>query len=257
MCQQNYIILSTKYSDSLYGLPLTLEKSEVNLTLAGVDQEHEIVEAIFNAVYHQRISPGTKLGESALGDIFKVSRERVRRALFLLSNKGIVDLQSNKGAFISSPSEKDSREVFQAREILEAGIVRQLAARNFDSKLEILRNHLKEEDEARKNWDRPELVRLSGEFHILLAEATNNSLLVKTLRELVTRTSLIVALLGDNTSSWCPDHEHELILSAIEKGDRDFAEKVLLEHLKKIRRGLALTPKVSRSSLTLREILIN
>ncbi len=235
---------------------MTLKKPETYRTPAGVDQENEIVEAIFNAVYNQRISPGTKLGETALGKIFKVNRERVRRALFLLSNKGIVDLQSNKGAFISSPSEKDSREVFQAREIIEAGIVRQLAARNFESKLEILRSHLKEEDQARSDWDRPKLVRLSGEFHIILAEATNNSLLVETLRELVTRTSLIVALLGDNISTWCPDHEHELILSAIEKGDPDLAEKLLLEHLKKIRRGLSLTPKVSRNSLALQEILI-
>ncbi|MCY4100763.1 MAG: GntR family transcriptional regulator [Rhodobacteraceae bacterium] len=236
---------------------MKLEKIELNRTPTGVEQEHEIVEAIFNAVYQQRISPGTKLGESALGDIFKVSRERVRKALFLLSNKGIVDLQSNKGAFISSPSEKDSREVFQAREIIEAGIIRQLATSNSKSKLEILRNHLKEEDKARRNWDRPELVRLSGEFHILLAESTNNSLLVNTLRELVTRTSLIVALLGDNISTWCPDHEHELILSAIESGDQDLAEKLLINHLIKIRRGLALTPKISRSSLPLRDIFMN
>ena len=65
--------------------------------------ENFIVERIYKAVMEQRLAPNTKLSEARLCEIFGVGRMRVRRALLLLSSQGIIELQSNRGAYVACP----------------------------------------------------------------------------------------------------------------------------------------------------------
>jgi DNA-binding GntR family transcriptional regulator len=58
------------------------------------------------------------------------------------------------------------------------------------------------------------------------------------MRELVTRTSLIVGLFGSSGSASCPDDEHIKILKAIQSRDPKRAEKLLMSHLSHIQNGL-------------------
>ena len=58
------------------------------------------------------------------------------------------------------------------------------------------------------------------------------------MRELVTRTSLIVGLFGSSENSSCPDDEHTKILEAIKARDPDLAETLLISHLIHIQNGL-------------------
>ena len=86
--------------------------------------EEGIVERIFAAVVEQRLPAGTKLSESALCEAFGVGRMHIRRSLLLLSSRGIVDLQPNRGAYVASPTAHQAREVFEARLTLEPTIAR-------------------------------------------------------------------------------------------------------------------------------------
>lgn len=200
--------------------------------------ENMIVECIYNAVMEQRLAPKTKLSEASLCRTFDVGRMHVRRALLLLSSHGIIDLHSNKGAYIACPDKAQANEVFDARMLIEPPLVRQLAERATSKELKILADHIDLEDAARAGQNRSELIRLSGEFHTKLAEAGQNSLIVKMMRELVTKTSLIVGLFGRPRSTSCPDDEHSKILKAIQSGNAIVAESLVKEHLHHIRESL-------------------
>jgi len=200
--------------------------------------ENMIVECIYKAVMEQRLAPKTKLSEASLCRAFDVGRMHVRRALLLLSSHGIIDLHSNKGAYIACPDKAQANEVFEARMLVEPPLVRQLAERTAPEALKLLADHIELENAARESQNRSELIRLSGEFHTKLAEAGQNSLIVKMMRELVTKTSLIVGLFGRPRSTSCPDDEHSNILKAIESGDADKVEKLVKEHLHHIRESL-------------------
>lgn len=200
--------------------------------------ENMIVECIYNAVMEQRLAPKTKLSEVSLCRTFDVGRMHVRRALLLLSSHGIIDLHSNKGAYIACPDKAQANEVFDARMLIEPPLVRQLAERATSKELKILADHIDLEDAARAGQNRSELIRLSGEFHTKLAEAGQNSLIVKMMRELVTKTSLIVGLFGRPRSTSCPDDEHSKILKAIQSGNAIVAESLVKEHLHHIRESL-------------------
>ncbi len=212
------------------------EKTE-NVLPERVDETF-IVERIFSAVMEHRLAPATKLSEHKLCDTFGVGRMHVRRALLLLSSQGIVDLETNRGAFVASPSPAEANEVFEARALLEPAIAQQVVVDIVPEKMEMLRQHIALESEARENNKVTDLIRLSGEFHVKLALASGNSILSRVIRELVTRSSLIVGLFGTSSHTICPEDEHSKILSAIEQGDSNTAKAQMIEHLNRVRDGL-------------------
>ncbi|MDE2790268.1 MAG: GntR family transcriptional regulator [Paracoccaceae bacterium] len=212
--------------------------------------ESFIVERIYNAVMEHRLAPATKLNELKLCDTFGVGRMRVRRALLLLSNQGIVDLETNRGAFVASPSPAEANEVFEARTLLESAIAHCVVADIGSENLDMLRQHISLESAARDNNRGVDLIRLSGEFHVKLARASGNTILWRFVRELVTRSSLIVGLFGESNHMVCPKNEHSNILAAIESGKPEEAEALMIEHLNRIREGLNFSaPKPQEGDL--------
>lgn len=203
-------------------------------------EEQLIVDRIFSAVMEQRLAPRTKLREATLCETFGVGRMRVRRALLLLGSRGLVELHSNRGAYVACPSPEEAHEVFEARQVIESGIVREMANGVSDQSVEVLRDHVALEDSARREGDRTELIRLSGEFHVELARCHGNAVLNRLVRELVTRSSLIVALFGVSRVSSCPEDEHSRILEAIVSRDPDAASHAIRAHLGHIRETLDL-----------------
>ncbi len=202
-----------------------------------------IVERIYKAVMEQRLSPNTKLSESKLCATFGVGRMRVRRALLLLSSQGIIDLHSNRGAFVACPGAKEADEVFEARLLIEPPLVAKLAEDTNPDGLKTLSDHIAMEDEARTKDERTDLIRLSGEFHVKLANVAGNEVIRRIMRELVTRTSLIVGLFGSSERSSCPDDEHAKILNAIEMKEPEVAKSLIVSHLTHIQLGLDMSTR--------------
>ncbi len=205
--------------------------------------EEDIVERIFQAVVEQRLPPGTKLPESALCEAFGVGRMRIRRALLLLASREVVDLHANRGAYVASPTPKQAREVFEARLTLEPTIARLAVERATAADLETLAAHLKKEHAAHHEVSRQEAIRLSGQFHLLLAQIAANSVMLRMMKELVTRTSLIIGIFGAPSVTNCRDDDHELILRAFIARDGQAAADLMAEHLRVIEASLELGNK--------------
>jgi DNA-binding GntR family transcriptional regulator len=223
----------------VHNLSIKTQSNDQNETsFSPESDENLIVERIYNAVMEQRLAPRTKLSEAGLCKTFGVGRMRVRRALLLLSSQGIVDLRSNRGAYVACPNKAEANDVFAARMLIEPPLVRQLAQNPNGNSLDLLTEHIALEDTARAQNERTEIIRLSGEFHTKLAQSTGNKFIARMMRELVTRTSLIVGLFGSSKNASCPDDEHTNILDAIQSQNPDLAERLLVSHLEHIQNGL-------------------
>lgn len=205
--------------------------------------EEDIVERIFAAVVEQRLPPGTKLSESALCEAFGVGRMRIRRALLLLSSREVVDLHANRGAFVASPTPQQAREVFEARLTLEPTIARLAVERATAKDIANLSDHLAMEHAAHHEHSRQEAIRLSGQFHLLLAQIAANSVMLRIMKELVTRTSLIIGIFGAPSVANCRDDDHERILRAFKTRDGQGAADLMAEHLRVIEGSLELGHK--------------
>ncbi len=206
--------------------------------------EEDIVERIFQAVVEQRLPPGTKLSESALCEAFGVGRMRIRRSLLLLSSRQVVDLHANRGAFVASPTTAQAREVFETRQALEPAIVHLALQRATDSDIAALEAHLKAEHAAHTAERRHEAIRLSGQFHLMLAQIANNAIMLRLMQELVMRTSLIIGIYGAPSIGNCRDDEHAQIVAAFQARDADTAASLMILHLRHIEANLSLDRKV-------------
>ncbi|MFZ9679046.1 MAG: GntR family transcriptional regulator [Quisquiliibacterium sp.] len=202
--------------------------------------EESIVERVFDAVLEGRLPPGTKLAESALCAAFGVGRMRIRRSLLILASREVIELQANKGAFVASPTPGQAREVFEARLAIEPTIARLAAERATGADIELLRENLERELSAHRDNLRHEAIRLSGEFHLLLAQIAGNTVLQRISKELVTRTSLIIGLFGGPGVTNCRDDDHAAIVDAFSDKDASKAEHMMRKHLGHIESHLDL-----------------
>lgn len=210
--------------------------------------EEEIVDRIFEAIIDQRLPPGTKLSEAALCEAFGVGRMRIRQSLLLLASRDVVDLQPNRGAFVASPSAVQAREVFEARLMIEPNVARLAVERATEADLQALQSHLAEEHEAHQGAKRREAIRLSGQFHVLLAELAGNAVALRMVKELVTRTSLIIGIFGSPGVSNCRDEDHDEIFDAFCRRDSEAASRLMVLHLNHIQRHLELGDPVETAS---------
>lgn len=200
----------------------------------------EIAERITTAVMEHRLPPGIKLAEERLAGAFGVSRTKIRQALTVLSREGLVKLHPNRGAFVTSPSVQEALDLFATRRLVEPEIVRNVIARASKGDIKRLRAHLAAEDDARRRGDRRAIIKLSGSFHILLAELGGNTFIEKLMAELCPLTCLIISLYDAPQTPACPEDEHVHIVDAIERKDEDEAVRLMIAHLDHVKNELRL-----------------
>jgi DNA-binding GntR family transcriptional regulator len=200
-----------------------------------VDAIHQ---RVLLAIVEHRLPPGTKLGEERLAKVFGVSRTQIRQVLERLAHDSIVTVHANRGAFVSSPSVEEAREVFAARRLIEPDLIRQAARRATPADVKRLREHVTLESAARQANEKRSIIRLSGEFHQLIADVAGNRFLARTMRELETLTCLVIILYDAPNVPACPYHEHSDLVDAIQARNADRAASLMVEHLRHVEASL-------------------
>jgi DNA-binding GntR family transcriptional regulator len=220
----------------------------------GSMRDEQIYQAIYSAIVEHLIPPGTKLAEDTLGEIYGVSRTRIRKVLIRLAAENIVTLIRNRGASVVRPSVKDAQEVFATRRILESEIIAMVAQKPTESQIRELRGFRARERDAHEQNDRKAQIKLSGEFHMKLAEFMGNQTVIDILRNLVSRTSLIIAVYETRRGSCCQFDEHGALVKLIVRRDVKGAVARMEQHLLEIEGSLDLVGQRSMQ-INLQEVL--
>ena len=129
----------------------------------------EISARIIVAVLAQKLAPGSRLGEQQLALVFDCSRTIVREALTRLAARGIVTVSPRRGWYVIEPSHDEAREAFEARRVIELGLIR--SSQPLDkAALKQLKDHLRREKASLKSGqDVGTRSFLLGDFHVCLA----------------------------------------------------------------------------------------
>jgi DNA-binding GntR family transcriptional regulator len=222
-------------------------------SLAGL--EAEIFNSIRAAIVEQRLPPGTKLTEDGIGEIYAVSRARIRRVLLSLSHEKVVDLLPGRGSFVATPLPLEARDVFAARRLVEIALLSGLKEPPSALILAELRQLVAAERAATQRQDRPEAIRLSGEFHVTLARRLGNGVIAELLKGLVSRSSLIIAMYESSGNACCLTDDHAVLIAAMTNGRGGQAAAAMGRHLSKIEAGLDLDRRRKRE-IDLRQLLL-
>lgn len=189
--------------------------------------------ALRQAIISRAIAPGATLPEGEVAARFGVSRTVVRAALTRLIENGLAVRPANYGTRVASPTLADLTDIMEIRSNVEGIVMMRLAGELRPKDVERLRAHVLQEEAARDR-DMTESLRLSGEFHMRLAEATASPMLLRYVTGLVSRSSLALAANGNPRSDACSVAEHHAVLDALGKGDGSAACGCMNHHLRKV-----------------------
>ena len=199
---------------------------------------------LYSAIIDHRIPPGTSLHEDALASAFGVSRTVIRKVLQQLAHQRLVNIVPNKGASVAKPSAEEARDVFEARRAVERILVERAIERASDADLSGLVKLAKAEQNAYEAGKKTDRVKLSGDFHRHLAQLGNNAALNGFLTDLVSRTSLIIALYESPGAVPCSHTEHLEIANALKMRDKTKAVQYMEHHLQHIETQIDLSDRL-------------
>ena len=206
------------------------------------------------AIVEHRLSPGTRLPEAHLAHVFGVSRTLVRQALQHLAHDHLVVLEPNRGARIAEPSIDEVRQLYEVRRLIECNMLAEGASRITRARLAALRRKVASEAQANARGDTLASMQLAGAFHLDLAEALGNRILVDILGELIARGNVAIALYEQRGRDICRCDEHRQIVRLLMAGETAAAVSALRRHLLEIGESLTAA-RPPRGPVNLREVL--
>ena len=209
----------------------------------GEASEAEIYEQIHSAIAGQRLSPGVRLVEDQLAELFGVNRMRIRSVLRTLAHDKVVTLHPNRGAVVAYPTVREAKEVFSARRLIEVALAPEIVRVADEEALTRLRAHVREERRCEASKDRARELHASHGFHTLLAEIVGNRVVIGFLRELMARSSLITAAYERPDVSTCSHKVHAGLIKFIAKRDSAGLAGAMLQHLQQIEGDLVLVER--------------
>lgn len=215
-----------------------------------------IASRFLEMIREKKLLPGEKLPpERELAIMLEVSRPSLREALRALSIMKIIEIRQGDGAYISSLEPEDLLEhldfvytlndaslleLFEAREILEVGIVALAVEKINDDQI----NELKECVEiSKKNINNPDaFIAADVRLHEIICEAARNDLLSRMIISIgkLSRASRI----RTTEIAGVPEQvveDHKKIVSAIEARDPIAAQEAMFAHLKFVEESLRRT----------------
>jgi GntR family transcriptional repressor for pyruvate dehydrogenase complex len=208
-------------------------QGQTRLLLEYIDQE--------NLIPGDRLTPERELAKK-LG----ISRPSLREAIQVLQTQGRLVVKHGIGVFLVEDQEaakiRESlrashhsvEELFQMREILEAPAVEWAAERRTDSQLDAIKRAARALNNAvgENPIDFDKVRLLDMDFHLTIVKSAQNQFLNQTLGTL----QEIMYKSMDNTLKLpgridASEHEHGVILDAIEKRDPITARLMIIQHI--------------------------
>jgi DNA-binding GntR family transcriptional regulator len=224
-----------------------LEVTKLRDGSRGADVAREIEGLILDGIFR----PGARLRQDDLAERLGVSRTPVREALLVLEARGLVQIETNRGAMVRRLSRRDCSETYFLRAELEGLAAELLAERLTPRELNTL-EHLNEElrdcvraviqanavvsddyelrrAEAREQW-----VACNDRFHDFVVRECGCDRLGEMTRYLlaaVPRTITWLGIGGNTVSLQRYDDDHEELIDALRHRDGARARDVARRHV--------------------------
>ncbi|WP_339532611.1 GntR family transcriptional regulator [Pseudomonas mucidolens] len=183
---------------------------------------------VFEAILEQRIVPASRFTEDSLAQSFGVSRSVIRRVLARLAAQHVIILRPNLRAQVAAPDARQVQHILEARRLMEVTVVQLACTHATPTHIRQLRELIARQREAVERNQPGAAIRLSGEFHMVLASIAGNGPLAQFLNSLVPLTALVIAQRGHPASDW---QEQLHIVEALEHGDAAAAITSMTRHL--------------------------
>lgn len=199
-------------------------------------------QSIKESVLTNTFMPGESLSTDLLADSLGISHTPVREAVVRLADEGILDYEPNKKLRVSKITEKDVKQVYEVRRLLEVHVAKSIQGHlEKNAKLVDKLQHLRKKTENLcQNTARPSSYsQVDLELNEIFLFLIQNTIL-KELFNLVGDRALRIRTFVEATVKSKPNgsynlnasaKEHLRIIKALQKGDIEKIEASIVEHL--------------------------
>jgi len=161
-----------------------------------------------------------------------ISRTPAREALLQLASEGFLICLDVKGFKVKVFSSKEIRDVFETRQLIEAYVVERAAGELSEIDLKRLRESLRTMAVRAEKDDLVGFLEADKEFHLALVRRTNNLHLMSIMENIRDYVSIFgLKVLAHPGRVQEVLREHQRILDALSRGDRNDAVKAVRDHL--------------------------
>jgi DNA-binding GntR family transcriptional regulator len=193
--------------------------------------------AMRQAILSCSLKPGSMLTEAALMEQYGVGKSTCRLALARLTHEGLVRSVPRHGYVVVPITLKDVEEVFALRLILEPEAAR-LAAGKVDAKALMRIDRAARGNTASKNHGNRIgfFLDANREFHLVIAMASGNDRLVRSISVLFDEMARLVALgFSDEDDSPEIADDHRQLVEVLSAGDGKSGARITRRHIEKFR----------------------
>lgn len=216
----------------------------------------QVVDRVEKLIFNEQLKPGDRLpAERELSERFGVSRTVIREAVKALQEKGLVEIRPGVGTFVHDGMSDIMRQslgrmvmidkrrglenLTQVREIVEPEIASIAAEKATPADIAAMEAAVATMDNSMSDVD--SYITADHEFHLALAKATQNKLIVDLIDSIVDllaeqRRHIFLAGTGGAERGQC---HHKRILRAVKEHDSQAAHNLMVLHLQQVRTDTA------------------
>lgn len=189
---------------------------------------HKLREDILSGKYEEH----EELKEVAIGDEMGVSRTPVREAFRQLELEGLIQIIPNKGAYVTGITEKDVKDIYMIRSLLEGLCARWATSHITREQMDEMEENLYIAEFHAKKGHYEQLAELDNRFHEILYEACNSKILEHQLKDFHQYVLRVRKKTLSNTKRGPESNEeHKKIMEAIRDKNADLAESLAHRHM--------------------------
>ncbi len=201
-----------------------------------INKKNRVYDSLRRRIIDGELVPGFPVKEADLAQELLVSKTPVREALRQLERDGLIESIPRRGSTVAHITPQSIREVFEIREIIEAGVAKRAAVLRGNEellrKLEETRQILADTEAADAyvhDWE------ASDDVHVLIVRELGNTSLLEIYLGLLDRIRRIRTYYGHRFTQRRLREiasEHADILEAMVSGDPERAEQAVERHLR-------------------------
>lgn len=189
-----------------------------------------IADVIRDSIIRGSLKPGLKISEPGLALQYGVSRTPIREAFRQLDSEGFLQITPRRGARVVPLSEKDVREFYEIKAVLEGTAAQLAAPRLSERELDRMEHLNNQMEKYHHEKEYKKVFYLHNEFHEVFLKACGNEQLYHLIKMLVSkfqRFRILLALSGKSEGSIA---QHRQIIQAFRLKNTEEAARLVAQN---------------------------
>lgn len=202
----------------------------MNRKLGDQSLSHRTAQAIQTLIIEGQLQPLERLNESALSEKFSVSRNTLREGFRLLTQRGLLVYQTNKGVCVACPQVDDIIDIYRIRRLIETDAI--YHASPFHPALKVMKQTLQDAKQASQDDNWQQVGTANMDFHEALVSLSDSPRMQQLYWDIAAELRLAFNYLGRPKQLHTPYIErNQQLLDLILTGQINGAVQLMSEYL--------------------------